>query len=253
MDFKVNGVKLGIQSYAIREYNTIETACEAMKELGLDTLELCGVQCNFDDKADCEHVLDVCKKNNITISTIGVEGFSATAREGAVARFEFAKAAGCKYIGCDPDSDPDTVAMLEELCNTYGIKLIMHNHGQHHRYGNYEQIDELLSKFSSNLGLHVDCAWALDSGIDPVEMIKKYSDRVHGIHLKDFKMNEDGSHEEMILGEGDLKLKELMLVVEKLPEFGVMSIEYEAPNPVANLKKCIRNVVGQVTVNNLSK
>ena len=30
MDFKVNGVKLGIQSYAIREYNTIESACEAM-------------------------------------------------------------------------------------------------------------------------------------------------------------------------------------------------------------------------------
>jgi histidyl-tRNA synthetase len=35
MEFKVNGVKLGVQSYAIREYNTIETACEAMKELGL--------------------------------------------------------------------------------------------------------------------------------------------------------------------------------------------------------------------------
>ena len=253
MNFKVNGVKLGIQSYAIREYNTIETACAAMKELGLDTLELCSVQCNFEDKAQCEHALKVCAENGITISTIGVEGFSADAKEGAVARFEFAKAAGCKYIGCDPDCDPDTVAMLEELCNTYGIKLIMHNHGQHHRYGNYEQIDELLSKFSSNLGLHVDCAWALDSGLDPVEMIKKYSDRVHGIHLKDFKMNADGSHEEMILGDGDLNLKELMKVVETLPEFGVMSIEYEAPNPVANLKKCIRNVVGQVTVNELTK
>ena len=253
MDFKVNGVKLGIQSYAIREYNTIESACEAMKELGLDTLELCSVQCNFDDKVECSLVLDVCAKNGITISTIGVEGLTARDPEKALARFEFAKAAGCKYIGCDPDSDPDTVTMLEELCDKYGIKLIMHNHGINHRYGNYEQIDSLLSKYSKNLGLHVDCAWALDSGIDPVELIKKYSDRVHGIHLKDFKMNPDGSHEEMILGEGSLNLKELMLTVESLPEFGVMSIEYEAPNPVENLKKCIRNVVGQVTVNNLLK
>ena len=210
-------------------------------------------QCNFDDKVECSLVLDVCAKNGITISTIGVEGLTARDPEKALARFEFAKAAGCKYIGCDPDSDPDTVTMLEELCDKYGIKLIMHNHGINHRYGNYEQIDSLLSKYSKNLGLHVDCAWALDSGIDPVELIKKYSDRVHGIHLKDFKMNPDGSHEEMILGEGSLNLKELMLTVESLPEFGVMSIEYEAPNPVENLKKCIRNVVGQVTVNNLLK
>ena len=253
MDFKVNGVKLGIQSYAIREYNTIESACEAMKELGLDTLELCSDQCNFDNKAECEHVLEVCKEYGITISTIGVEEFTARDSEKALNRFEFAKAAGCKYIGCDPDCDPETVAMVEELCNKYGIKVIMHNHGQNHRYGKYEQIDDLLSKYSDNLGLHVDCAWALDAGIDPVEMIKKYSNRVHGIHLKDFLMKEDGTHDEMILGEGSLNLKELMLTVETLPEFGVMSIEYEAPNPVENLKKCIRNVIGQVTVNNLSK
>lgn len=251
MDFKVNGVKLGIQSYAIREYNTIETAIEALKELGLDTLELCAVQVNFDDPADSARVIDICNKNGVKISSIGIEGISAKHRDSAVARFEFVKNAGCGYVGVDPDDDPETVAMIEELCSKYGVKAILHNHGRHHRYGSYEQMDALLAKFSDNLGIHMDCAWALDSGIDPVEMVKRYSDRIYGVHLKDFAMKADGSHDEMILGDGDLKLGELMTELEKLPNFGVMSIEYEAPNPIENLKKCIRNVVGQVTVNKL--
>lgn len=251
MDFRINGVVLGLQSWSIRNFKTIDEAADTLVSLGLDTLEICGVHADFNDEKSCAHVLEVCGRKGITLSCMGVEGFSAKNIANAENRFSFAKQAGMKYIAADPDADAETVDMLENLCEKYRIKLIVHNHGRNHRYGSCEQLDRLFSVYSKNVGLHMDAAWALDSGINPVEMADRYSDRIHGVHLKDFKYKPDGSFDECVLGEGDLDLPGLVKAIKRIPEFGVLSIEYEEHDPVDSIRKCIRNFVGQTVLDGL--
>jgi sugar phosphate isomerase/epimerase len=78
-----------------------------------------------------------------------------------------------------------------------GIRFGFHNH-------NYEfkdldgktGFDVLMEETDPKLVcLELDCYWLTQAGFDPVEMIKKYSDRVRLLHLKDRKPGFATSHE----------------------------------------------------------
>lgn len=42
-----------------------------------------------------------------------------------------------------------------------------------------------------------------DSGLDPVEMAQKFSERLYSVHIKDFSFNPAGKPEDVVAGEGD--------------------------------------------------
>jgi len=241
MNFEINNARLGVQSWTLRDTKDFADVAKIVKNVGLKDIEICGCHVNVKDEKSCEYVLKVCSEQGITLRTMGVDGYSAKDKEGAEARFKFAKLSGMKYLAADPDCDDESVDFIENLCEKYGIKLIVHNHGRHHRYGNYEQLDALFSKFTKNVGLHMDAAWAMDAGLSPIEMATRYSDRFHGCHFKDFVFDKDYNPTEVILGKGALDIKGLAEVIKKAPEFGVMSIEYEAANPIEGLAECVNN------------
>ncbi len=56
---------------------------------------------------------------------------------------------------------------------------------------------DLMLEASEDLALELDIGWVKRSGEDPVDWIRKYSDRIHALHIKDIaaehhSMNEDG-------------------------------------------------------------
>ena len=235
--------KLGVQSYCFREFRTHEQVAEQVKGIGLSRVELCAVHINFDDESTFEKAIDVYKKAGIQICSIGVEGFSAN-EAAEEKRFKFAKMAGAELITAhfDLNTVPACFRTAEKLADKYNINLGIHNHGGWHWLGNAETLAWVFKQTSPRIGLSMDTAWMIDSAGDPVQVAERFADRLYGLHIKDFVYTRDRKPEDVVVGTGNLKLKELLDVVKaKAPKCNVPVLEYEgdASNPGPALRSCV--------------
>ena len=114
---------VGVQSWSLRHFNTIDTLLPQVRALGLDRVELCGVQCNFDDPVAHQPVIAACAAAGVQVAAMGVQTFTANE---AVERqwFAFAKAAGTQVITCHfrVDSFTRAVPIAVKLAEEYGVK-----------------------------------------------------------------------------------------------------------------------------------
>jgi len=81
---------------------------------------------------------------------------------------------------------------LGEKLRAYGLTLSYHNHNfEFERFDNKYGIEILIENTSpENLKLEVDVFWIKFAGLDTVEFLNRYKDRINLIHLKD--MEPDG-------------------------------------------------------------
>ena len=232
--------RLGIQSYCFRKFLPLPDLMGALDEAGLSYVEIWPRHLSWDlDRAEQEKALAALKARNLTMDSYGQVRFSNdTAQARGV--FEFAKLAGIRAITADVD--PDAIEMLEGLTEEYGINLAVHNHGRNHRYGRFDQLQPIFDRTSKRFGLCLDTAWFLDAGCEPLEAIDRFSDRIYGVHLKDFVFDEEGNHEDVIIGTGGLDMPGLMVKLKAIGFNGYLSIEYEGDvdNPIPAVKECVQ-------------
>jgi sugar phosphate isomerase/epimerase len=186
--------------------------------------------------------IDTMKKKladlGLTISAHGVNRFT---KDAAANRkmFEFAKAAGIKTFGADPD--PDSFASLDELVKEFDVRVAIHNHGPTHRYNKAIDVLKAVEKYDPRIGACADLGHYVRSGEQPVEVIRLLKGRLYGIHLKDFAEMQDKT-KGVILGKGHMDVPAVMsaLVAADFPADGALSIEYEEnpQNPLADIKAC---------------
>ena len=228
--------RLAIQSWCFREFKQTTQLIAALRECGVNHIELCGVHIDVNNPAP---TLDAYKSAGITVSAFGVHGFGADEAQARPA-FEIARLAGFKTLSADFKDDAG-LAVAEKLAAEYGKKLALHNHGRHHQLGAPWAIETLLAKSSDRVGLCLDTAWMLDSGFDPVEIARKFQKRLYGLHIKDFIFDRAGNPEDVVVGTGNLKLKELAGFLKSIDFDGYVTLEYEgdANNPVPALKQCV--------------
>ena len=67
----------------------------------------------------------------------------------------------------------------------------------------------------------------LDSGCDPVDIAQKYSNRLYGVHVKDFIFDRAGKSEDTIVGQGNLRLGDLVKLLADQEYCGYLTLEYE--------------------------
>lgn len=231
--------RLGIQSYCFRKFLPLDELIDALKQAGLSYVEIWPRHIPFDaDPAEQDKALATLKENGITIDSYGCVNFGADEAKNRQI-LDFCKKAGVKAISADPD--PEAVALMERLCDEYDINLAVHNHGRRHRYGRYDQLDELFGRTSPRFGLCLDTAWLLQVDEDPVEALDRYKERLYGVHLKDFVFDEEGKPEDVIVGTGGLDLPAFMKRLDGMGFTGYLSLEYEgdADNPLPKVKECI--------------
>lgn len=235
---------LGVQSYCFRNFKDNKEVTKMVKDLGLGKIELCGVHVNFSDISKFEEIISIYKNEGIEIYSIGVQHFSNNIEEERK-YFEFIKMSGGKFISADFAIDKmfDCFRTAEKLAEEYSIKIAIHNHGGWHWLGCPQTLDYVFKNTNEKIGLCLDTAWALDSGIDPIKMIEQFKNRLYSLHLKDFIFERNRKPKDVILGEGNIDIGKL---IEKLVEInfsGPLIIEYEGEpeNPVPQIKKCIEN------------
>ena len=233
-----NTLNLGLQLYSLRNYK-VDEALKHARELGFKFVEFYSGMYPLNSDAAA---IDTMKKKladlGLTISAHGVNRFT---KDAAANRkmFEFAKAAGIKTFGADPD--PDSFASLDELVKEFDIRVAIHNHGPTHRYNKAIDVLQAVEKYDQRIGACADLGHYLRSGERPVEVIRLLKGRLYGIHLKDFAEMQDKT-KGVILGKGHIDVPAVMgaLVAVDFPADGALSIEYEEnpQNPLADIKAC---------------
>jgi len=160
--------------------------------------------------------------------------------------FAFAKAAGCKLITAsfDLSRTPAVYRAVEKFADKYDLVAAIHNHGGYDWLGNGKMIEHVLNNTSDRIGLCIDSAWCHQAAQDPVEWANKFSKRLYGVHIKDFIFDRAGKWSDVIVGTGNLKLKEFLHATLAAPNLKAATLEYEGDvnNPGPALKECIAAV-----------
>lgn len=233
---------LGVQSYCFRNFKDNTDVARMVKACGLGRIEVCGVHADFQNPAGFDAIITPYREAGVKIGSIGVETFTDDA-DAARHRFEFAKAAGCEVISTHfkPDTYLDAIGIVEALCDEYGVKIAIHNHGGYHWLGNMEMLDHVFSVSNECVGLCIDTAWALDAGHDPIKMVEKFGDRLYGLHIKDFAFDRARRREDVVVGTGNLDLAGLKSALEKVGFGGYMVLEYEGDpaDPMPAVRSCV--------------
>ena len=231
-------LNLGIQTYSLRGY-TVDEALRHARDLGFQFVEFYSGMYPIDsDAAAIEAMNKKLAELGLTISAHGVNQFTKdTAANRKI--FEFAKAAGIRTLGADPD--PDSFASLDELVKEFDIRIAIHNHGPTHRYNKAIDVLHAVDKYDPRIGACADLGHYLRSGERPVEVIRLLTGRLHGIHLKDFAEMQDKT-KGVILGKGHINVPAVMgaLIAANFPADGPLSIEYEEnkKNPLDDIRQC---------------
>jgi inosose dehydratase len=102
-----------------------------------------------------------------------------------------------------------------------------------------EQLDKLMPL--TNINLCPDTAHIEGGGGDPVEVVRKYIDRIKYIHLKDYKNGEF-----LPLGEGSQKFVDMIEILNKANYDGWITVELDSyPDPLEGAeisRKYLKNV-----------
>jgi sugar phosphate isomerase/epimerase len=233
-----NSLNLGLQLYSLRNYK-VDEALQHARDLGFRFVEFySGMYPLNSDAAAIAAMNTKLAALGLTISAHGVNRFT---KDAAANRkmFEFAKAAGIRTFGADPD--PDSFPSLDELVKEFDIRVAIHNHGPTHRYNKAIDVLQAVEKYDARIGACADLGHYLRSGEQPVEVIRLLKGRLYGIHLKDFAEMQDKT-KGVILGKGHINVPAVMaaLVAADFPADGALSIEYEEnpQNPLADIKAC---------------
>lgn len=238
----LNGIGLGVQSYCFRNFSN-ERIVDALRQCGLEQLEICRKHLDVEVEGEPEQVLELYRSSGIRFNSYGINRFENDEPK-ARAFFEFAVQAGIRILGAKPS--PDSFGLLARLCDEYGIRLAIHNHGRKDElYGTASQLEAALAGAPDSIGLCLDTGWLIDAGEDPAEAIRRFAGRIYGVHFKDFAYSESGDRLEAVLGEGRLDVAGVVRALKDTGFDGYASIEYEGEpdDPVPNIQRCVEALV----------
>lgn len=232
IDFKQT---LSIQNYCLRYFKAqgIPQFCQKLLETGINRIEYRSPEPTDDHEAIIKQFADF----GVVIQHTFYPAVSADEAKARPA-FEFAKRLGHKSMTINFNLDNNiyaAVKVAEKLADEYDLNLGIHNHGAYHWLGSQTMLDFVFKNTSPRIGLCLDTAWALDARLDPVAAVSRYASRLFAVHFKDFTYNPDASHQDVVVGKGNLKLAAFMDALRAIDFQGVPIIEYEGepedPNP----------------------
>lgn len=111
----------------------------------------------------------------------------------------------------DVKKTADALNSAAEVAAQYGVTVGYHNHS--HEVENV--IDEVTPlefftrHLADNVVLEIDTFWVAAGGIDPVDYLSKFGDRVVAIHVKDGKISKD-TLDQLAVGAGEMPIAQVL-------------------------------------------
>lgn len=226
------GLKMGIQSYTLRDRPYTNMLDAMQKDLKLHYVELFPSHRGFQAAKPAE-MLELLKAHDVTALSYGVVSFS---KDDAANRklFETAKAFGMTNLSCDPS--PDSFDSLDKLTEEFKITAAIHPHGPDgrggmHRWAKIDTIQSALKDHSKMIGLCADTGHLIRAGEDPMRALEVFKGRTYSVHLKDFKKLDGDRWEDVPATEGSLDANAVVKFLLDQKYAGGVFIEYEGQRP----------------------
>ena len=215
----MNGIRLGYQLYSAREaaQKDLKGTLTGLRALGYDCVELAGLYGHTPEEF------------RALLDEAGLEAISAHVSLDAIIDDPFAvlsdyRKLGCRYLAIPyigeiyrPGGEKfaaflSTAVRFGLLCRDAGIQLLYHNHAfEFERFGEDYLLDFIFEAVPAGiLDTELDTCWIQYSGERPEDYVRRYAHRVPLVHIKDFVGGKSGGFEFMPVGEGDLRLKEVL-------------------------------------------
>lgn len=270
-DNKLSGVRVGVISYSFRSMpGKAEDILGYLVKLGLNTVELMGgpveeyagapkgpewKQGDLTEAEKAERAvyakeiakwrtsvkMDKFKELRKKYNDQGVEvdivkiGMARATPEEIDYSFNVARAMGAR--GITLERSDDAMKTLGPYADKHKILVGYHNHTE----VNFKSWDAGLAAHPYN-AMNLDVGhYMAGTNESPIPLIKKYSDRILNLHLKDRKKN---NGDNVVWGEGDTPLREILQLMkkEKYNFMAAIELEYPIPegsNAVTEVEKCI--------------
>lgn len=230
------GLPMGVQSYTLRSMSFEKALGALAHDLNLTRVEIYPGHLTG---MSPPQALEKLKAAGVVPVAYGVIPFSKDIEKNRKL-FDLAKTFGMKNLTCDPD--PDAFDSLDKLTEEYDINAAIHDHGPGHRWGKIDVIHKAIKDHSKKIGLCNDTGHFIRAGEDPLRACEVFKDRMHGMHLKDFKKDAKGNFQDCLLGDGSLDVAKVIKFLIDNQFRGPLSLEYEGGDPVATCQKALGRV-----------
>jgi sugar phosphate isomerase/epimerase len=161
--------------------------------------------------------------------------------------FEYASHAGLEMIIGVPNHE--LLPLAEEQVKKYNIKLAIHNHGPGDQlYSSPADAYEKVKGLDQRVGLCIDIGHVQRIGLNPIQMLEKYKDRLYDMHMKDVIKN-DTQDLPAEIGRGMIDIPGVMIrALKKINYKGHVAFEYEkdGETPLAGLAESVGYVRGVI-------
>jgi sugar phosphate isomerase/epimerase len=181
---------------------------------------------NFNmDKATRKKLLAYAKSKKVKIIATGVITKKSQAEWEKV--FQFASSMGIEDITCEPEYKD--LKYVDELANRYKIDVAIHNHPKPSDYWNPDLFLENVKGLSERIGGCADIGHWKRMGVDPIEGLKKYGNRLKVVHLKDIEAKQEGKdyQDDVVLGKGIIEIDTIFKELKNQNFKGLFAIEFE--------------------------
>jgi sugar phosphate isomerase/epimerase len=229
-----SGWKLAIQSYTFHKFSLKESIAKAA-QTGIKNVEafynqplgegLEGTLLTMDE-ATQKQLLAYAKSQNVKIIATGV--VSNKKRDDWKKIFKLASSMGIEIITCEPKYED--LQYVDELANKYKIDVAIHNHPKPSDYWNPDLFLENVKGLSERIGGCADIGHWERMGVDPVEGLKKYGNRLKVVHLKDIEAKQEGKdyQDDVVLGKGIIEIDTIFEKLKNQNFKGLFAIEFES-------------------------
>lgn len=223
MGENASGLVLGLASYSTRNYSLDETLAIA-KRLNIEKIALKSMHMPL--KSSEEEINRIVEKvNKAGLHLYGAGVVYMKSAEEVENAFRYAKAAHMDVIIGVPNHD--LLKLVENKVKETDIKLAIHNHGPGDDvYPTPEVVYDKIKSLDTRIGLCIDIGHVKRLGLNPVENIKKYADRLYDLHLKDVDL-EAAEGKSVEFGRGVIDLPAVLKTLKEINYSGVMAMEFE--------------------------
>ncbi len=236
-------MKLGVQLYSLRNQ---------IKELGVEEVLKMVAKAGYSCVEFAGFYGLTPKEMKALLDKYHLEGISAHIRiDEIIPQLDYIDEIGIKSVyipwmsGDDLKNNID--ALVEQIktvkkeLDKRGVVFGYHNHDQEYRNGE-DLVKQLLDK-TEGFYSEIDTYWVKMAGLDPVEKMKEYGDRLKCLHIKELKTVGVKTDPNPVVGEGCVGFKEIFDLGNKMGiQLAILEVEGFPCEPAEYLKRSYENM-----------
>ena len=223
-DAATSDLPIAVQMYTLRDHGTLDDQLSAVQAAGVTAVETVGMQDSTAEDLSA-------KLQEYGIEAISTHAQLADLRADTQAVIDFNKAIGNDVITvpylAEEDRPADAagwtalgeeLAALSETLEAADMTLAYHNHDfEMVEFDGRTALEIMMEAAGEDVMAELDLAWVARGGLDPVEYLGRFDDRVFAIHAKDNAPEGEAEDERgfKALGEGTLDWAAILPAAEE--------------------------------------